>query len=83
MSCPICGAICRCRNRGPHDECCGCHSHKGQRGFTRRRLNTWRAEHQLSPVEDDVWRRWERAAAKRRSQETQPELAFEGDEQTM
>jgi hypothetical protein len=28
MSCPICGANCRCRKRGPGGICCGCHKHK-------------------------------------------------------
>lgn len=33
MSCPICGADCRCRNRGPGGICCSCHRHK-VRGLT-------------------------------------------------
>lgn len=28
MSCPICGANCRCRKRGPGGICCSCHRHK-------------------------------------------------------
>jgi hypothetical protein len=28
MSCPICGATCRCRNVGPGGICCSCHTHK-------------------------------------------------------
>lgn len=28
MKCPICGANCRCRNRGPGGICCSCHRHK-------------------------------------------------------
>lgn len=83
MSCPICGANCRCRNRGPNGECCGCHSHKSQRGFTRRRLNTWRSDHRLDHVTDDQWRHWEEVAVKRRQKERQLPLAFEGDEPTM
>lgn len=83
MSCPICGANCRCKNRGPHGECCGCHSHKAQRGYTRFMLNAWRLDHHLDPVPDDLWQRWEQAATKRRSKERHPELPFEGDEPTM
>ncbi len=36
MSCPICGANCRCRARGPGGICCSCHKHK-----PRRTLGTW------------------------------------------
>lgn len=28
MACPICGANCQCRNRGPGGLCCSCHRHK-------------------------------------------------------
>jgi hypothetical protein len=28
MSCPICGANCQCRKRGPGGLCCSCHRHK-------------------------------------------------------
>ena len=28
MSCPICGANCKCRKRGPGGICCSCHRHK-------------------------------------------------------
>lgn len=28
MSCPICGANCKCRNRGEGGLCCSCHRHK-------------------------------------------------------
>jgi hypothetical protein len=28
MSCPICGANCRCSKRGPGGICCSCHKHK-------------------------------------------------------
>lgn len=28
MPCPICGANCRCRKRGPDGMCCSCHRHK-------------------------------------------------------
>lgn len=28
MSCPICGANCRCRKAGPGGICCSCHKHK-------------------------------------------------------
>jgi len=83
MGCPICGATCRCRNRGPNGMCCGCHSHKSQRGFTRARLNAWRSDHQLGPVPDAQWERWENAAGQRHDKEQQPWLAFEGDERTM
>lgn len=31
MSCPICGANCRCRKRGPGGICCSCHRHKARR----------------------------------------------------
>lgn len=31
MSCPICGANCRCRKRGPDGMCCSCHKHKVKR----------------------------------------------------
>lgn len=31
MPCPICGANCRCRNRGPGGICCSCHRHKVRR----------------------------------------------------
>jgi hypothetical protein len=31
MSCPICGANCRCRKRGPNGLCCGCHRHKARK----------------------------------------------------
>lgn len=67
MACPICGANCRCRNRGPHGECCGCHRHKAQRGFTRRRLNHWRTSHALAPIGDDEWE-------KKYAQGVQPDL---------
>jgi hypothetical protein len=57
MACPICGANCQCKKRGPNGLCCGCHKHKNQRGFTRRQLDDWRAEHQLEPVSDAQWKR--------------------------
>jgi len=28
MACPICGANCKCKNRGPSGLCCSCHRHK-------------------------------------------------------
>lgn len=28
MGCPICGAICKCKNRGVDGTCCSCHRHK-------------------------------------------------------
>jgi hypothetical protein len=28
MSCPICGARCKCKNAGPGGICCACHRHK-------------------------------------------------------
>jgi hypothetical protein len=28
MACPICGAICKCKNAGPGGICCDCHHHK-------------------------------------------------------
>jgi len=28
MACPICGANCRCRKKGPQGLCCSCHRHK-------------------------------------------------------
>jgi hypothetical protein len=31
MSCPICGANCRCKKRGASGLCCGCHKHKVRR----------------------------------------------------
>ena len=31
MSCPICGANCRCKNRGAGGICCSCHRHKVRR----------------------------------------------------
>lgn len=31
MSCPICGANCRCKKRGPDGQCCSCHRHKVRR----------------------------------------------------
>lgn len=31
MPCPICGANCRCRKRGPDGMCCSCHRHKVRR----------------------------------------------------
>jgi hypothetical protein len=31
MSCPICGANCRCQKRGPGGICCSCHKHKVKR----------------------------------------------------
>ena len=57
MACPICGATCICKRRGPNGVCCGCHKHKATRGFTRQDLDKWRAEHQLPPVSDKVWTR--------------------------
>lgn len=30
MSCPICGAKCVCRKRGPDGRCCSCHKHKAR-----------------------------------------------------
>ena len=30
MACPICGANCRCRKRGPSGLCCSCHKHKAR-----------------------------------------------------
>ncbi len=33
MACPICGANCRCRKRGPGGICCSCHKHKARRVF--------------------------------------------------
>ena len=30
MSCPICGAHCRCRRRGLGGICCACHKHKAR-----------------------------------------------------
>jgi hypothetical protein len=57
MSCPVCGAKCVCRNRGPFGECCGCHRHKSQLGMTREQVDDWRLRHQLEPVEDAQWRR--------------------------
>jgi len=30
MSCPICGANCKCRKRGPGGLCCDCHRHKAR-----------------------------------------------------
>lgn len=31
MSCPICGANCKCKNRGAGGICCSCHRHKVRR----------------------------------------------------
>ena len=31
MACPICGAKCRCKRRGPGGLCCSCHRHKVKR----------------------------------------------------
>ena len=31
MSCPICGANCKCKKRGPDGMCCSCHRHKVKR----------------------------------------------------
>jgi hypothetical protein len=31
MSCPICGAKCQCKRRGPDGTCCSCHKHKARR----------------------------------------------------
>ena len=31
MSCPICGANCQCKRRGPNGLCCSCHRHKVRR----------------------------------------------------
>lgn len=55
MACPICGARCKCKNRGPGGLCCGCHKHKAQRGFRRERLNEWRSDHKLEPITDRQW----------------------------
>jgi len=30
MACPICGANCKCRKRGPGGLCCSCHKHKAR-----------------------------------------------------
>ena len=34
MSCPICGANCRCRKRGEGGICCSCHRHKASSKMT-------------------------------------------------
>jgi len=31
MSCPVCGANCRCRKAGPGGFCCSCHKHKARK----------------------------------------------------
>jgi hypothetical protein len=31
MSCPICGANCRCKKAGPGGICCSCHRHKARK----------------------------------------------------
>jgi hypothetical protein len=30
MSCPVCGANCKCRKAGPGGICCSCHKHKAR-----------------------------------------------------
>lgn len=55
MACPICGANCRCKKRGPSGICCGCHRHKAQRRFSRAQVNDWRAAHSLEPISDKQW----------------------------
>lgn len=32
MACPICGANCKCKKRGPSGLCCDCHRHKPNAG---------------------------------------------------
>jgi hypothetical protein len=34
MACPICGANCKCRNRGSGGICCKCHKHKPRKIFS-------------------------------------------------
>jgi hypothetical protein len=36
MSCPICGANCQCKRRGPDGLCCSCHRHKPRRLWVNR-----------------------------------------------
>jgi len=57
MACPICGANCKCKNRGPGGLCCGCHRHKGQRGYSRRAIDRWRVDHRLPPISDEQFTR--------------------------
>lgn len=57
MSCPVCGANCRCRKAGPGGMCCGCHKHKSQRGFSRDQVDRWRTSHQLEAISGEQWAR--------------------------
>lgn len=69
MSCPICGANCRCRKRGPGGICCGCHRHKvrGQRlAKGSPELMEWRKLHGYAiPPEEPKPKQEEAAAAAR------------------
>ena len=60
MACPVCGANCRCKRRGPGGLCCGCHQHKATKGLSRVELDAWRAAHRLKPVTAQQWRKWAR-----------------------
>lgn len=62
MACPICGANCRCKKRGPGGLCCGCHRHKAQKGMTRDQVDQWRAKHELEPIDDAQWEKHFEAA---------------------
>lgn len=48
MACPICGANCKCRKRGPMGLCCSCHRHKVNGAFLEKgstELRDWRVQH--------------------------------------
>lgn len=57
MACPVCGAKCRCKHRGPGGRCCGCHRHRSQWGLARTAVDRWRAAHRHDPISDDQWQR--------------------------
>ena len=67
MACPICGANCRCRKRGPEGICCDCHRHKvrGQRlAKGSPELTRWRELHGYAiPPEPPETKQAEPAAA--------------------
>jgi hypothetical protein len=54
--------------------CCGCHTHKAQRGFTRAALDAWRENHALLPATDAEWAKHEQQARR-----TTPPLLAEID----
>jgi hypothetical protein len=75
MSCPICGAHCKCKNRGAGGICCSCHRHKVRRILVSRDALSSDPATRASYDQHITW-----LMQSRENQALEPKLEFEGGE---